>query len=68
VGDYRIAVVSQQLAAGSIVGKRGAFCRFGKKPAFVLIWDGPVTTALDMTGGKVPIAKVTALCPAVANL
>lgn len=68
VGGYRIAVVSRQIVTARPVGRRGAYCYCGKEPAFVLLRRKHVTTAMDMTGRKVTIAQVAALCPAAAEL
>ncbi|PUB17478.1 hypothetical protein [Yoonia sediminilitoris] len=67
VGRYAITIISEQTIAAQIA-KRGAFCRCGKHPAFVLVQDGATTKALDMMGARVPLDRVTALCPAATEL
>ena len=64
-GGYEIFIISQQSVEAHQVGAQGVtlFCR--KEPAFVLVRNDRESVTLDMTGAKVPLAQVAALCPSV---
>lgn len=77
---YRVAVVSRQRAVGHAVDQGAermpkhrpapkiVMLACQKEPAFVIVRDGQVTVALDMSGAKVDLAAVAAICPDVQNL
>jgi hypothetical protein len=67
-GGFTIAVVSRQAVQGHVAGRNGlaAFC--SKAPAYVVVQDGQGRAVLDMTGAKVALEEVRALCPEVATL
>jgi len=68
VGRYKIAVISRQTIGADLLGRKGVALAGRKEPAFVVVQDGHSGSALDMTGAKVPIAKVVELCPSVKAL
>ena len=68
VGRYKIAVISRQTIGADLLGPKGVALAGRKEPAFVVVQDGHSGSALDMTGAKVPIAKVVELCPSVKAL
>ena len=68
LGRYKIAVVSRQTIGADLLGRKGVALAGRKEPAFVVVQDGHSGSALDMTGAKVPIAKVVELCPSVKAL
>jgi hypothetical protein len=67
-GGYTIAVVSRQVVGGQVIGKCGVAVQCFKSPAYVVVQNRQGRAVLDMTGAKVALAEVTALCPEVGAL
>lgn len=68
VGGYQIAIVSHQTVTANALGTHSVYCQCDKQPSFVLIRDRHILAAMDISGSKVAIATIAALCPAVVNL
>lgn len=67
-GSYTIAIVSRQVVAGRQRKARGVSGYCSKEPVYVVVRKGKGCAALDMTGAKVPLQDVQALCPAVTGV
>ncbi|MCK0097324.1 hypothetical protein MWU60_17230 [Yoonia sp. F2084L] len=67
-GRFRVAIISRHLVSGHRVGRQGIALHCTKAPAFVVVQDGQGRAVLDMTGAKVAMEKVSALCPEVTTL
>lgn len=67
-GGYTISVVSRHVVGGQVIGRHGVALHCAKAPAYVVVQDGQDRAVLDMTGAKVALEEVSALCPAVARL
>jgi len=67
-GGYTVAIVSRQVVAGRQRKARGisGFCC--KQPVYVVVRKGEGRAVLDMSGAKVPLEEVQALCPAVTTV
>lgn len=68
VDRYTITIVSRQSVDGRQIARQGVALLCSKQPAYVVVQDGQGSAVLDMTGAKVPLDEVAALCPDVAKL
>ena len=67
-GGFTIAVVSRLVVDGHVIGRFGLAAYCSKAPAYIVVQDGKGRAVLDMTGTKVALEEVSALCPEVATL
>jgi len=67
-GDYTLAVVSRQAVAGKQRKARGVSGFCSKQPVYVVVRKVEGRAVLDMTGAKVPLDEVQALCPAITTV
>lgn len=62
VGQVRIAVVSQTRVVPQD-SRNAAWFTAGKKPLFVLMERNEKVSVFDLSGHKIPLADIEALCP-----
>lgn len=68
VGRFTVVVVSRQTVNARKVGRKGVAVACHKVPAYVVVQNRQDRSVLDMSGAKVPMEEVLALCPAVETL